>query len=66
MTTMTGARVLAEMLDGYGTTHVFMVPAVLRRSMANGVRQPFDQLRRMKAAVLGRGGVAVEQETDKF
>ena len=34
MTTMTGARVLAEMLDAYGTDHVFMVPAVLRRSMA--------------------------------
>ena len=31
---MTGARVLAELLDAYGTDHVFMVPAVLRRSMA--------------------------------
>ena len=31
---MSGARVLAEMLDAYGVTHVFMVPAVLRRSMA--------------------------------
>ena len=30
----TGARVLAEMLDAYDTDHVFMVPAVLRRSMA--------------------------------
>ena len=30
----TGARVLAEMLAGYGVTHVFMVPAVLRRTMA--------------------------------
>jgi len=29
----TGARVLAEMLDGYGVTHVFHVPAVLRRTM---------------------------------
>ncbi|HVR33033.1 MAG TPA: thiamine pyrophosphate-binding protein [Acidimicrobiia bacterium] len=29
----TGARVLADMLDGYGVTHVFMVPAVLRRTM---------------------------------
>src|SRR3982750_5015583 len=27
-----GAEVLAEMLAGYGVTHVFMVPAVLRRS----------------------------------
>ena len=34
MTRKSGARVLAEMLDAYGVTHVFMVPAVLRRSMA--------------------------------
>jgi acetolactate synthase-1/2/3 large subunit len=31
--TATGARVLAEMLDGYGVTHLFHVPAVLRRTM---------------------------------
>jgi acetolactate synthase-1/2/3 large subunit len=31
--TMTGAMALAEMLDGYGVTHLFHVPAVLRRSM---------------------------------
>jgi acetolactate synthase-1/2/3 large subunit len=30
----TGARVLADMLAGYGVTHLFMVPAVLRRTMA--------------------------------
>ena len=29
----TGAKIMAEMLDGYGVTHVFHVPAVLRRSM---------------------------------
>ncbi len=29
----TGASVLARMLDGYGVTHVFQVPAVLRRTM---------------------------------
>jgi len=29
----TGAQVLAEMLDGYGVTHLFHVPAVLRRTM---------------------------------
>ncbi|MDA0999878.1 MAG: thiamine pyrophosphate-binding protein [bacterium] len=34
MPKMTGAQVLAEMLKGYGVTHVFLVPAVLRRSMA--------------------------------
>lgn len=31
--TITGARALAEMLDGYGVTHLFHVPAVLRRTM---------------------------------
>src|SRR5687767_168196 len=30
----TGARVLAEMLDGYEVTHIFHVPAILRRTMA--------------------------------
>jgi acetolactate synthase-1/2/3 large subunit len=30
---ISGARVLAEMLDGYGVTHLFHVPAVLRRTM---------------------------------
>jgi len=29
----TGAAVLADMLEGYGVTHFFMVPAVLRRTM---------------------------------
>jgi acetolactate synthase-1/2/3 large subunit len=31
--TITGAQALAEMLDGYGVTHLFHVPAVLRRTM---------------------------------
>ena len=34
MAKMTGARFLAEILAGYGVTHNFMVPAVLRRTMA--------------------------------
>ena len=34
MARMTGAVMLADTLAGYGVTHVFMVPAVLRRSMA--------------------------------
>src|SRR5256884_2713183 len=34
MARMTGAQVLAEMLQGYGVSHVFMVPAVLRRTFA--------------------------------
>jgi acetolactate synthase-1/2/3 large subunit len=34
MAKMTGAQALADMLQGYGVTHVFMVPAVLRRTFA--------------------------------
>ena len=34
MARMTGAEALARMLQGYGVTHVFMVPAVLRRTFA--------------------------------
>jgi acetolactate synthase-1/2/3 large subunit len=34
-----GAEVLAEMLEGYGVTHVFMVPAVLRRTFAEMERR---------------------------
>ena len=32
--TRTGARIIADMLDGYGVTHVFLVPAILRRTLA--------------------------------
>src|SRR5947209_1006222 len=31
---MSGAECLADMLDGYGVTHVFHVPAVLRKTFA--------------------------------
>ncbi|MCZ6511928.1 MAG: thiamine pyrophosphate-binding protein [Alphaproteobacteria bacterium] len=33
MPKMTGAQVMADMLKGYGVSHIFMVPAVLRRTM---------------------------------
>jgi len=33
MNEITGAQVLAEMLQGYGVTHMFMVPAILRRTL---------------------------------
>jgi len=33
MAKLTGAQVMARMLDGYGVTHIFHVPAILRRSM---------------------------------
>jgi acetolactate synthase-1/2/3 large subunit len=36
---MTGAEVIADMLGGYGVTHVFMVPAVLRRTFAEMERR---------------------------
>src|SRR5207249_8411815 len=36
---ITGAQCLAEMLGGYGITHVFMVPAVLRRTFAEMERR---------------------------
>jgi acetolactate synthase-1/2/3 large subunit len=34
MAKITGAQCLADMLAGYGVSHVFMVPAVLRRTFA--------------------------------
>src|SRR6202795_1906478 len=39
MARMTGAQALAEMLHGYGVTHVFMVPAVLRRTLVEMERR---------------------------
>jgi len=39
MAKVTGAQVLADMLAGYGVTHVFMVPAVLRRTFAEMERR---------------------------
>jgi len=36
---MTGAECLADMLAGFGVTHVFMVPAVLRRTFAEMERR---------------------------
>ena len=36
---MTGAQCLADMLSGYGVSHVFMVPAVLRRTFAEMERR---------------------------
>lgn len=33
MTKLNGAEVLADMLKGYGVSHIFLVPAILRRTM---------------------------------
>src|SRR5258706_6379990 len=38
-TKMTGAQCLADMLKGYGVTHVFMVPAVVRRTFVEMERR---------------------------
>jgi len=69
---VTGARALAEMLDGYGVTHVFMVPAVLRRTLAElerfGVRRihthgekPAAYMADGYARMAGRPGVCMAQ-----
>ena len=69
---MTGARALAEMLYGYGVTHVFMVPAVLRRTLAElerfGVRRihthgekPAAYMADGYARMAGRPGVCMAQ-----
>src|SRR5438045_7619776 len=39
MAKITGAQCLADMVAGYGVTHVFMVPAVLRRTFAEMERR---------------------------
>jgi acetolactate synthase-1/2/3 large subunit len=39
MAKVTGAEILADMLDRYGVSHVFMVPAVLRRTFAEMERR---------------------------
>src|SRR5216110_734310 len=39
MAKISGAQLLADMLAGYGVTHVFMVPAVLRRTLAEMERR---------------------------
>lgn len=36
---MSGAECMADMLAGYGVTHVFHVPAVLRKSFAEMERR---------------------------
>jgi acetolactate synthase-1/2/3 large subunit len=45
MARMTGAQALAQMLQGYGVSHVFMVPAVLRRTFAEMERR--TQIKRL-------------------
>src|SRR2546426_12446151 len=58
---MSGAECLADMLKGYGVTHVFHVPAVLRKNMA--VMEGRTEIKRLhvhgeKAAAYMAGGYA--------
>lgn len=69
----TGAVILAEMLEGYGVSHVFHVPAVLRRTMVEleartGVRRirphgekPAAYMADGYARTSGRPGVCMAQ-----
>ena len=69
----TGAVILAEMLEGYGVSHVFHVPAVLRRTMVEleartGVRRirphgekPAAYMADGYARASGRPGVCMAQ-----
>ncbi|MFI5894140.1 thiamine pyrophosphate-binding protein [Actinoplanes sp. NPDC051513] len=74
MTRRTGARVVADMLAGYGVTHLFGVPAILRRTLAELERHHPDVERVVThgeksaaymadgyARVSGRPGVAMAQ-----
>jgi acetolactate synthase-1/2/3 large subunit len=44
MTTMTGSRLFAEMLEGYGVTHVFYVPAILLGALAEMEAMPIRRV----------------------
>ncbi|MDB5957961.1 thiamine pyrophosphate-binding protein [Ramlibacter sp.] len=44
MTTMTGSRLIAEMLRGYGTTHVFYMPAILLGALAEMEDMPIRRI----------------------
>lgn len=69
----TGAIILAEMLDAYGVTHVFHVPAILRRTMVEieartGIRRirphgekPAAYMADGYARASGRPGIAMAQ-----
>ncbi len=46
MQKMTGARYIAEALKGYEVTHVFFVPAILRRTMAE--MEAWTQIKRIR------------------
>src|SRR5438067_1386246 len=59
---ITGAQCLAEMLGGYGVTHVFMLPAVLRRTFADMERRP--SIARVHLQFRGNEGELDQEEAD--
>ncbi len=44
MTTMTGARLFAEMMHGYGVTHIFFVPVVFAKGLAEMEEMPIRRV----------------------
>jgi len=50
--TRTGASAVADMLAGYGVTHVFMVPAVLRRTSREIGSSRFEVAEALEQAAL--------------
>ncbi len=69
MAKMTGARYIAEILKGYGVTHVFFMPAILRKALPEmeklGIRPERLQLEWISAAE-GPRFVEIMQELEKL
>ncbi len=44
MPRMTGSRLFAEMMRGYGVSHIFFVPAIMIKAMAEMEDMPIDRI----------------------
>jgi len=53
MAKITGSRLIAEVLHGYGVTHVFYVPTILMRALAE-----MDELKMQKIMTHGEKAAA--------
>src|SRR3970282_1003966 len=73
MPTMTGSRLFAEMLKGYGVTHVFFVPTILMDALAEmddlGIRKILRHGEKARpymadgyAGASGRRGICLAQQ----
>ena len=60
MSKMTGARLFAEMLQGYGVTHLFFVPAIMSKALAEMEDMPIKRvlMHGEKAAAYAADGYA--------